>query len=59
MKVFDFIPEGITDCCSILCRGYNVFISNYSVGEDAKGFKPLLQLASTIAYGIITTLISA
>ena len=30
--------------------GYNTFILNYSVGEEAKGFKPLLQLASTIAH---------
>lgn len=93
MKVFDFIPEGITDCtvtawlhtnnelpelqhflnpAIIICpgggyghvskresepiaapyyaAGYNVFILNYSVGEDAKGFKPLLQLASAMAH---------
>ena len=30
--------------------GYNVFILRYSVGDDAKDFKPLLQLASTIAH---------
>ena len=30
--------------------GYNVFILTYSVGEEAKGFKPLLQLASTISH---------
>ena len=30
--------------------GYHTFILNYSVGEDAKGFKPLCQLASLIAH---------
>lgn len=30
--------------------GYNTFILSYSVGEDAKDFKPLCQLASTIAH---------
>lgn len=29
--------------------GYNVFILNYSVGEKAKDFEPLIQLASTIS----------
>ena len=30
--------------------GYNVFILRYSVGADAKNFKPLLQLAATMAH---------
>lgn len=30
--------------------GYQTFILRYSVGEDAKDFKPLCQLASTIAH---------
>lgn len=30
--------------------GYNVFTLHYSVMEDAKDFRPLCQLASTIAY---------
>lgn len=30
--------------------GYTTFILRYSVGEDAKNFKPLCQLASTIAH---------
>lgn len=29
--------------------GYNVFILDYSVGENAKNFIPLIQLASTVA----------
>lgn len=30
--------------------GYQVFILNYSVGADAVNFKPLLQLANTVAH---------
>lgn len=30
--------------------GYNTFILSYSVGEEARNFKPLCQLASTIAH---------
>lgn len=30
--------------------GFNVFILNYSIGENAKDFGPLIQLASTIAH---------
>lgn len=30
--------------------GYHTFVLRYSVGEDAKNFKPLCQLASTIAH---------
>ena len=30
--------------------GFNVFILKYSVGEDARDFGPLIQLASTIAH---------
>ena len=29
-------------------RGYNVFILNYSVGEDAKNFLPLRELSETV-----------
>lgn len=30
--------------------GYHVFVVDYPVGEDAKGFAPLIQLASVMAY---------
>lgn len=30
--------------------GYHTFVLRYSVGEDAKNFKPLCQLAATIAH---------
>ena len=93
MKLFEFIPEGATDCtvqawihqhdssdenlrlshpAMIICpggayaalsaresepvaepyfaAGYNTFILNYSVKENAKDFKPLCQLAATIAH---------
>ena len=30
--------------------GFNVFILKYSIGENAKNFTPLIQLASTIAH---------
>ena len=93
MKIFEFIPDGITDCTveawlhihasesnyfdssypaiilcpgggygSISCResapiaepyfaaGYNVFTLRYSVMEQAKDFKPLCQLAATMAH---------
>lgn len=29
-------------------RGYNVFILDYSVGENAKGFRPLRELSETV-----------
>lgn len=93
MKIFEFIPEGTTDCkvtawihtkykvreipdcmrpAMIVCpgggygcisdieaepvamsyyvAGYNTFVLHYSVGSDAKNFKPLCQLASTILH---------
>ena len=31
-----------------LARGYQVFILNYSVGEKAKGFRPLMELSETV-----------
>ena len=92
MRVFDFIPEGQSDCCVtawihtevesaemasrqlpaiVICpgggygfvsdreadpvaqvyfaRGYNTFILKYSIGERAKDFIPLCQLAETVA----------
>ena len=36
--------------CPYFSVGYNTFILTYSVGEKAKNFNPLCQLASTIAH---------
>ena len=93
MKLFTFVPDGITDCTVeawihqhdspdenlrlphpsiVVCpggaygalsaresvpvaepyyaAGYNVFILNYSIKEQARDFRPLCQLAATVAH---------
>ncbi|MEE0884632.1 MAG: alpha/beta hydrolase [Faecalimonas sp.] len=40
--------EPVAQC--YFAAGYNTFILTYSVGEKARNFQPLMQLASTIAH---------
>lgn len=42
--------EGEPVALEYFTAGYNVFVLTYSVGEKAKNFEPLCQLAATMAY---------
>lgn len=40
--------EGDPVAIRFFARGYNVFILTYSVGEQASGFRPLIELSETV-----------
>ena len=42
--------EGDPVAKEYFCAGYHVFVLTYSVGKEASGFRPLCQLAATVAH---------